>query len=226
MANLIETAPTSGLPAGAQSVIATEQELPSPIPLMALSTGFWAFKTLAAAHEFDLFTRLSKMVQHDLHRAGSGSRNLSTSGGNAADRLCGTRASGEIRWPIPEYADRARHISFAANPITLAAGSRWPTSGSMPGWGKLTEALRTNRPTTWDPSVHTSLFDAEDPKMLALFWGGNALIVQHDRAQAREAVDFEPLPASPGHRRRVRWQYPDPTFAGAIPSFGRPCSIW
>jgi len=31
----------------------------SPVPLMQLSTGFWAFKTLAAAHEFDLFTRLS-----------------------------------------------------------------------------------------------------------------------------------------------------------------------
>ncbi|TIM62902.1 MAG: methyltransferase, partial [Mesorhizobium sp.] len=26
---------------------------------MALSTGFWAFKTLAAAHELDLFSRLA-----------------------------------------------------------------------------------------------------------------------------------------------------------------------
>src|SRR5919199_6872482 len=32
---------------------------PSPVPLMQLSTGFWAFKTLAAAHELGLFTRLS-----------------------------------------------------------------------------------------------------------------------------------------------------------------------
>src|SRR5690242_7996727 len=31
----------------------------SPVPLMRLSTGFWAFKTLAAADELDLFTRLS-----------------------------------------------------------------------------------------------------------------------------------------------------------------------
>jgi hypothetical protein len=31
----------------------------SPVPLMQLTTGFWAFKTLAAAHEFDLFSRLS-----------------------------------------------------------------------------------------------------------------------------------------------------------------------
>ena len=31
----------------------------SPVPLMQLSTGFWAFKTLAAAHELELFNRLS-----------------------------------------------------------------------------------------------------------------------------------------------------------------------
>ena len=34
-------------------------ELPSAVPLMALSTGFWAFKTLAAAHELGLFSRLA-----------------------------------------------------------------------------------------------------------------------------------------------------------------------
>ena len=39
--------------------IAATPELPSAVPLMALSTGFWAFKTLAAAHELDLFSRLA-----------------------------------------------------------------------------------------------------------------------------------------------------------------------
>ena len=32
---------------------------PSPMPLMELATGFWASKTLAAAHELDLFSSLS-----------------------------------------------------------------------------------------------------------------------------------------------------------------------
>ena len=31
----------------------------TPVPLMQIATGFWAFKTLAAAHELDLFTRLA-----------------------------------------------------------------------------------------------------------------------------------------------------------------------
>ena len=39
--------------------IAATPELPSAVPLMALSTGFWAFKTLAAAHELDLFSSLT-----------------------------------------------------------------------------------------------------------------------------------------------------------------------
>src|ERR1043166_1910123 len=46
-------------PRAADRPIVTPQELPSAVPLMALSTGFWAFKTLAAAHELDLFSRLA-----------------------------------------------------------------------------------------------------------------------------------------------------------------------
>src|SRR5262245_11396161 len=34
-------------------------EAPTPVPLMQIATGFWAFKTLAAADELDLFTRLA-----------------------------------------------------------------------------------------------------------------------------------------------------------------------
>jgi hypothetical protein len=38
-----------------------------------------------------------------------------------------------------------------------------------PGWGKLTEAIRTNCPTSWDPDKQRSLFEGEDPDMLATF---------------------------------------------------------
>ena len=43
----------------------------TPVPLMQISTGFWAFKTLAAAHELDLFTRLAggaETTAHELAR--------------------------------------------------------------------------------------------------------------------------------------------------------------
>jgi 3-hydroxy-5-methyl-1-naphthoate 3-O-methyltransferase len=38
------------------------------------------------------------------------------------------------------------------------------------GWDKLTQAIRTNRPTTWDPDRERSLFDNADPELLATFW--------------------------------------------------------
>lgn len=39
-----------------------------------------------------------------------------------------------------------------------------------PEWGRLTEAIRTNRPTTWDSDRQRSLFDGADPGRLAVFW--------------------------------------------------------
>ena len=56
MTSLFETAAPEFLP---DRPISVDPDLPSPAPLMALSTGFWGFKTLAAAHEMDLFTRLA-----------------------------------------------------------------------------------------------------------------------------------------------------------------------
>ena len=64
----------------ADQPIVTTQELPSAVPLMALSTGFWAFKTLAAAHEEGLFSHFA--------------------GRDAVDRLRRPRASGENGRPL------------------------------------------------------------------------------------------------------------------------------
>ncbi|GAA5129307.1 methyltransferase [Pseudonocardia adelaidensis] len=35
--------------------------------------------------------------------------------------------------------------------------------------GRLTEAVRTNRPTSWNPDEQAHLFDSDDPQLLALF---------------------------------------------------------
>jgi ubiquinone/menaquinone biosynthesis C-methylase UbiE len=62
-----------------------------------------------------------------------------------------------------------------------------------PGWGKLTEAIRTNRPTTWDPAKQKSLFESEDSAMMALFWEAmHSASTFTARALAR-AVDFTPF---------------------------------
>jgi hypothetical protein len=59
-----------------------------------------------------------------------------------------------------------------------------------PGWGRLTEAIRTNRPTTWDPDRQSSLFDGEDPELLAVFWEAmHSLSIFTARALGR-AIDL------------------------------------
>lgn len=59
-----------------------------------------------------------------------------------------------------------------------------------PGWGRLTEAIRTNRPTTWDPDRQISLFDGEDPQLLALFWEGMHSLSTLTARALGQAVDL------------------------------------
>src|SRR5262249_38966621 len=59
-----------------------------------------------------------------------------------------------------------------------------------PGWGRLMDAVRTNRPTTWDPDTQSSLFEGEDPAMLALFWEAMPSPSPFPGGTLAEAVDF------------------------------------
>src|SRR5262249_33155194 len=59
-----------------------------------------------------------------------------------------------------------------------------------PGWAKLTEAIRTNRPTTWEPTKQKSLFDALGPVMLSNFWEAMHSISISTAAAMGQAIDF------------------------------------
>jgi hypothetical protein len=58
------------------------------------------------------------------------------------------------------------------------------------GWGKLTEAIRTNRPTTWDPDRQRSLFEGEGPAVLDLFWEAMHSLSTFTARALAEAVDL------------------------------------
>lgn len=165
------------------------QELPSAVPLMALSTGFWAFKTLAAAHELDLFSRLA---------GGAG-----TTAGDLAQALglhprpAGMLLTGCAALGLLEKAD-GRYRNTPLSEAYLVRGKPYYFGGFVQmadkrlyaGWGRLTEALRTNRPTTWDPATQSSLFDAADPGMLAYFWEAMHSLSTMSARKLGEAVDF------------------------------------
>jgi precorrin-6B methylase 2 len=148
-----------------------DHDLPtvSPGPLMQLSIGFWSFKTLATAYELDLFAGLSgtdgRTIDELAELLGVDQR--------PAELLVTACAS----IGLLERRD-GRYVNSALADEYLVPGKGFAFGGWVqmldhrlyPAWGKLTEAVRTNRPTSWNPDEQDHFFDSEDPQLLALFW--------------------------------------------------------
>jgi hypothetical protein len=136
---------------------------------MQIATGFWAFKTLAAAHELDLFTRLAGGVETSAQELAS---ELGIEHRPAEMLLTGCASLGLLERGDQGYRNTELSEQF------LVRGTRYAFGGLVtmfdrrlyPGWGKLTDAIRTNRPTTWDPERERSMFEREDPAVLETFW--------------------------------------------------------
>jgi ubiquinone/menaquinone biosynthesis C-methylase UbiE len=141
----------------------------SAIPLMQLATSFWAFKTLAVANDLNLFATISAhggMSAPEL----AGQLNIAL---RPADMLLAACASlGLLR------KENGRYVNSEMAEHFLIPGRRYYFGGFINmldkrlyhGWDKLEQAIRTNRPTTWDPATQPSLFDGLDPVMLSTFW--------------------------------------------------------
>jgi SAM-dependent methyltransferase len=160
MDDLAATEPMSG---------AEHAEALTPVPLMQIATGFWAFKTLAAAHELDLFTRLAGGAETTAEEL---AHELDIDERPAEMLLTGCASLGLL-----ERGDRG-YRNTALSERFLVRGTPYYFGGLVtmfdrrlyPGWEKLTEAIRTNRPTTWDPQRERSMFEREDPALLETFW--------------------------------------------------------
>jgi predicted O-methyltransferase YrrM len=59
------------------------------------------------------------------------------------------------------------------------------------GWAKLSDAIRTDRPTTWDPQKQASLFDGLDSEMLSRFWEAMHSITSSTAQALGQAIDFK-----------------------------------
>ncbi len=164
-------------------------DTPSPVPLMQLSTAFWAFKTLAAAHELDLFTRLSGArgtTPEELSRA------LGIAGRPAEMLLTACAALGLLEKRDGRYLNTPLAEAFLVRgtPYYFGGFVQMADKRLYPGWGRLTDAIRTNRPTTWNPDEQKSLFEGEDPAMLALFWEAMHSLSTFTARALGEAIDF------------------------------------
>ena len=164
----------------------------SPVPLMELATGFWASKTLAAAHELDLFSRLSGTPGTTAEGL---AETLAIEQRPAEMLLTGCAALGLLEKTDSRYVNSplAEEFLVRGKPYYFGGFVQMLDQRLYPGWGRLTEAIRTNRPTTWDPRVQSSLFDGEDPKMLALFWDAMHSLSVMTARKLGEAVDLHPF---------------------------------
>ncbi|WP_340537585.1 methyltransferase [Nocardioides sp. GXZ039] len=139
------------------------------MPLMELATGFWASKTLAAAHEMDLFSSLSRDGETTAaalaEREGIEQR-------PAEMLLTGCASLGLLEGTGGRYRNSALAEEYLVRgkPYYFGGFVQMLDQRLYDGWGRLTEAIRTDKPTTWDPDRQSSLFEGEDPQLLAVFW--------------------------------------------------------
>jgi 3-hydroxy-5-methyl-1-naphthoate 3-O-methyltransferase len=162
----------------------------TPVPLMQLATSFWAFKTLATAVDMDLFTHLSAspMNAPELARWF-----------NIEERPTEMLLTGCAGLCLLDKDDKdGRYRNSPLAETFLSRGSRYYFGGFVTmlnqrlysGWDKLPDAVRTNKPTTWDPDKQKSLFEGADPAMMRTFWQAmHSLSIFTARALG-EAVDF------------------------------------
>ncbi|WP_406047284.1 methyltransferase [Kribbella sp. NBC_00889] len=169
MRNTRDQAPTGTNAAVGPRVADHDLPTVSPLPLMQLSIGFWSFKALATAHELDLFARLSDTDGHTVDELAE----LLGVAQRPVELLVTACAS----IGLLERRD-GRYVNSALADEFLVPGKAFDFGGWVemldrrlyPAWGRLTEAVRTNRPTSWNPDEQEHLFVGEDPQLLAVFW--------------------------------------------------------
>ncbi|QFZ24206.1 methyltransferase [Saccharothrix syringae] len=158
---------------------------------MGLATSFWRFKALAVAVELRLFTVLDRaggLTAAELaDELGTGPR--------AADMFLASCASlGLLEERDGRYANSAVADRFLVEGREDYFGGfvRFCDTREYPGWGRLTDAVLTDRPTTWDPDVQDSPFAASDTAMLAGFWDALHVAARYTARELARVYDFRP----------------------------------
>ena len=164
--------------------------VPSAIPLMQLISGFWASKTLAAAVELDLFSRISGKGTEAAELGGL----LGLQTRPAEMLLSGCAALGLLEKRngryfnsamTEEYLVRGRPSYFGGVVTMLDKRLYLP-------WSRLTEALKTNRAQTWGEAPGLFEAIAQSPEEQRIFTEAmHSFSTQSGKAVAA-ACDFAP----------------------------------
>ncbi|GAA2639193.1 methyltransferase [Actinomadura fulvescens] len=141
----------------------------TPRPLMQIVSGFWASKTLAAACELELFTMLSATGALTADAIGD---RLGLRPRPAETLVTACASLGLLDVSDGRYGNSALAEEFLVKdkPYYFGGWVAGVDAHDYPGWMRLMDALRTDRPTAWNPDERSSLFDPGDPVMVDFFW--------------------------------------------------------
>ncbi|MCW8379748.1 methyltransferase family protein [Streptomyces justiciae] len=128
---------------------------------MQLSMGPYAFKTLAAAVELALFTRLAGGRRVTVEQA---ARELGFQHRPTDLFLIACASLGLLEKDGDAYHNSALSEEFlvVGRPRYFGGFVRMVDEREYLPWRRLTEALRDNRPLTWNEDTQSSLFDMAD----------------------------------------------------------------
>lgn len=160
----------------------------TPVTLMEMATGFWVSRTLATAMEFDLFSRFGV--------DGCTSADL-VDGLGIAERPAEMLLTGCASLGLLELRG-GRYVNTELAGEFLVRGRPYYFGGIIEmfdrrlygPWGELGRAIRTNRPTSWDPDQGGNLFDGVDPLMLETFWEGMHSLSSFSARMLAQSVDL------------------------------------
>lgn len=141
----------------------------SLVPLMGLTSGFWAFKTLASSVELGLFTRLADGREASLTEISSEMR-LEARPTRMLLAACASLGLLEKDGDVYRNSALSEEYLVEGRPYYFGDAVRYCDEREYVPWHRLSEALHGNRPITWDPDSQDTPFTADDPVMTGLFW--------------------------------------------------------
>ncbi|WP_428963484.1 methyltransferase [Micromonospora fluostatini] len=161
----------------------------TPTPLMGIVTGYWAFKTLAAAVELDLFGRLAGQRVITRQQA---EKELGIPERPADLLLAACASLGLLERSGDGYrnTELAERFLVPGQPHYFGGQVRYCDERTYLPWHRITEALRSDKPLTWDPASQDSLFSDVDEGMLTLFWEAMYSTSSFTARALGEAYDF------------------------------------
>ncbi|WP_017603259.1 methyltransferase [Nocardiopsis alkaliphila] len=140
-----------------------------PTPLMRMTTGLWVSQTLSAAEEVDLFTFLSEKGGSDLTELAYG-LNLSERPTEVLVTACAALGLLRRQGDHIVNTDLAEDYLVRGTPYFLGDYIRMLREFVYPGWMRVADAVREDRPVRDESAPGAGIFAKENRP--AFFWNG------------------------------------------------------